>query len=105
MSHRVRALLEHHFALGRSLPVRARRAQDIVKVVTNRAEITKAGGGEGSQGPELARRNLTILPPDVIPGQLEVHSRLTGEKPLGVAVLARRGFLTALKCFIVRFVR
>ena len=26
---------------------------------------------EGSQGPELARRKLTILPPDVIPGELE----------------------------------
>jgi hypothetical protein len=44
MSHRVRGLLEHHFALERSFPVRARRAQDIVKVVANRAGITKAEG-------------------------------------------------------------
>src|SRR3954449_6433135 len=31
MSNRVRALLEHHFALEKAFPVKARRAQDIVK--------------------------------------------------------------------------
>ncbi len=33
------ALLEHHFAL-KAFPVKTRRAQDIVKAVANRAEIT-----------------------------------------------------------------
>jgi integrase/recombinase XerD len=41
MSSRVRALLEHHFALEKAFPVKTRRAQDIVKAVANRAEITK----------------------------------------------------------------
>ena len=36
--------LEHHFALERSFPVRAGRAQDIVNVVADRAGITKAEG-------------------------------------------------------------
>jgi integrase/recombinase XerD len=40
-SNRVRALLEHHFALEKAFPVKARRAQDIVKAVANRAGITK----------------------------------------------------------------
>jgi integrase/recombinase XerD len=40
MSNRVRALLEHHFALEKTFPVRTRRAQDIVKAVANRAGIT-----------------------------------------------------------------
>jgi integrase/recombinase XerD len=41
MSNRVRTLLEHHFALEKAFPVKARRAQDIVKAVANRAGITK----------------------------------------------------------------
>ena len=41
MSHRVRALMEHHFALEKAFPVKARRAQDIVKAVANRAGLTK----------------------------------------------------------------
>src|SRR5271157_49489 len=41
MSSRVRALLEHHFAREKAFPVKTRRAQDIVKAVANRAEITK----------------------------------------------------------------
>ena len=41
MSSRVRALLEHHFALEKALPVKTRRAQYIVKAVANRAGITK----------------------------------------------------------------
>ena len=41
MSNRVRALLEHHFALEKAFPVKTRRAQDIVKAVANRAGITK----------------------------------------------------------------
>ncbi|MGB2608044.1 MAG: tyrosine-type recombinase/integrase, partial [Isosphaeraceae bacterium] len=41
MSSRVRALLEHHFALEKAFPVKTRRAQDIVKAVANRAGITK----------------------------------------------------------------
>jgi integrase/recombinase XerD len=41
MSNRVRALLEHHVALEKAFPVKARRAQDIVKAVANRARITK----------------------------------------------------------------
>src|SRR5208282_332248 len=41
MSSRVRALLEHHFALGKAFPVKTRRAQDIVKAVANRAGITE----------------------------------------------------------------
>jgi integrase/recombinase XerD len=41
MSNRVRALLEHHFALERSFPVKTRRAQDVVKAVANRAGIIK----------------------------------------------------------------
>jgi integrase len=40
MSNRVRTLLEHHFALEKAFPVKARRAQDIVKAVANRAGIT-----------------------------------------------------------------
>jgi integrase/recombinase XerD len=41
MSSRVRALLEHHFALEKSFPVKKRRAQDIVKAVADRARIWK----------------------------------------------------------------
>ena len=41
MSSRVRALLEHHFALEKAFPVKTRRTQDIVKAVANRAGITK----------------------------------------------------------------
>ena len=41
MSHRVRALMEHHFALEKAFPVRVRRAQDIVKEVADRATITR----------------------------------------------------------------
>ena len=41
MSHRVRALLEHDFALEKNFPVKTRRAQDIVKAVANRAGLTK----------------------------------------------------------------
>jgi len=37
MSNRVRTLLEHHFALEKTFPVKARRAQDIVKAVAHRA--------------------------------------------------------------------
>src|SRR5271157_3264432 len=41
MSSRVRALLEHHFAMEKAFPVKTRRAQENVKAVANRAEITK----------------------------------------------------------------
>jgi len=41
MSLRVRALLEHHFALRKEFPVKKRRVQDLVKVIANRAGITK----------------------------------------------------------------
>ena len=41
MSNRVRALLEHHFALEKAFPVKKRRAQDIVKAVADRAGIRK----------------------------------------------------------------
>ncbi len=41
MSSRVRALLEHDFALEKAFPVKTRRARDIVKAVANRAGITK----------------------------------------------------------------
>jgi integrase/recombinase XerD len=41
LSHRVRVLLEHHFALEKTFPVKARRTQDIVKAVANRAKITQ----------------------------------------------------------------
>ena len=41
LSNRVRTLLEHHFALETSFPVKTRRAQDIVKAVADRARITK----------------------------------------------------------------
>jgi integrase/recombinase XerD len=41
MSTRVRAILEHHYALEKAFPVRKRRAQDIVKAVANRAGVTK----------------------------------------------------------------
>ena len=41
MSRRVQALLEHHFALEKSFPVKKRRAQDIVKAVADRAGIRK----------------------------------------------------------------
>ena len=41
MSRRVRALLEHHFALRKEFPVRKRRAQGLVKEVANRAGLTK----------------------------------------------------------------
>jgi integrase/recombinase XerD len=41
MSRRVRALLEHHFALHKEFPGRTRRAQGLVKEVANRAGLTK----------------------------------------------------------------
>ena len=41
MSRRVRALLEHHFALRKEFPVRKRRAQGLVKQVANRTGLTK----------------------------------------------------------------
>jgi integrase/recombinase XerD len=41
MSSRVRALLEHHFALEKAFPVKKRRAQDIVKAVADRAGIRR----------------------------------------------------------------
>ena len=41
MLNRVRALLEHHFALEKAFPVKTRRAQDIVKAVADRAGITR----------------------------------------------------------------
>jgi integrase/recombinase XerD len=41
MSHRVRALLEHHFAIEEKFPIGKRRAQDLVKQVANRAGIAK----------------------------------------------------------------
>src|SRR5262249_7017497 len=41
MSNRVRALLDHDFALEKSFPVKTRRALDIVKAVANRAAIIK----------------------------------------------------------------
>jgi integrase/recombinase XerD len=41
MSTRVRAILEHHFALEKTFPIKKRRAQDIVKAVANRAAITE----------------------------------------------------------------
>jgi integrase/recombinase XerD len=41
MSHRVRTLLEHHFALEKAFPVKVRRAQDIVRAVAYRAGITR----------------------------------------------------------------
>jgi integrase/recombinase XerD len=41
MSTRVRALLEHHFALNPAFPVKKRRAQDIVKEVANRAGVAE----------------------------------------------------------------
>ena len=41
MSSRVRALLEHYFALEKTSPVKKRRAQDIVKAVADRAGIRK----------------------------------------------------------------
>ena len=41
MSTRVRAILEHHYALEKAFPVRKRRAQDIVKEVANRAGVSK----------------------------------------------------------------
>jgi hypothetical protein len=41
MANRVRALLEHHFALEKSFPVKTRHAQDIVKAVANCAGITQ----------------------------------------------------------------
>ena len=41
MSRRVRALLEHHFALRKAFPIRKRRAQDLVKQVANRAGFTR----------------------------------------------------------------
>ena len=41
MSSRVRALLEHHFALEKAFPVKTRCAEDIVKAVANRTGNTK----------------------------------------------------------------
>ena len=41
LSNRVRALLEHYFALEKTFPVKIRRAQDIVRAVADRAGITR----------------------------------------------------------------
>lgn len=41
MSRRVRALLEHHYALHKEFPVRPQRTQGLVKQVANRAGLTK----------------------------------------------------------------
>lgn len=41
MSNRVRALLEHYYAINDEFPVGARQVQKIVKVIANRAKITK----------------------------------------------------------------
>ena len=41
MSTRVRAILEHHYALEKAFPVKKRRAQDIVRDMANRAGIAK----------------------------------------------------------------
>jgi integrase/recombinase XerD len=41
LSHRVRKLLEGHFALAKEFPIGKRRVQDLVKEVANRAGITK----------------------------------------------------------------
>jgi integrase/recombinase XerD len=41
LSKRVRALLEQHFSLEKTFPVKKRRAQDIVNEVASRAGITK----------------------------------------------------------------
>ena len=41
MSNRVRALLEHYYALNESFPVGARQVQKIVKEIANKAKITK----------------------------------------------------------------
>jgi integrase/recombinase XerD len=38
---RVRALLEHHVALRKEFPVGPRRAQGLVKVIANRAGVTR----------------------------------------------------------------
>src|SRR4051812_17953929 len=44
MSGRVRALLEHHFALEKSFPVKMRRAPDNVKALAGRAGVPKDVG-------------------------------------------------------------
>lgn len=41
MSNRVRALLEHYYAIHEEFPVGARQVQKIVKIIANRAKITK----------------------------------------------------------------
>ena len=41
MSNRVRALLEHYYAINEEFPVGARQVQKIVKGIANRAKITK----------------------------------------------------------------
>jgi integrase/recombinase XerD len=63
MSRRVRALLEHHFALRKEFPVRKRRAQGLVKEVANR---------EGLTGPRVAMEQGTglSLPNAVVPGRV-----------------------------------
>lgn len=40
-SRRVRALLEHYFALHKDFPGRTRRARGVIKQVANRAGLTK----------------------------------------------------------------
>ena len=61
MSPRVRTLLEHHFALEKALPVKVRRAQDIVRAVADRAGITR------DVSPHILRHNAEsrIMPTGV----------------------------------------
>ena len=53
MSRRVRALLEHHFALRKEFPVRPRRAQGLVKEVANRAGLTRKAGKAGGKAGQV----------------------------------------------------
>ncbi|KTD32257.1 Tyrosine recombinase XerD [Legionella nautarum] len=41
MSNRVRALLEHYYAINERFPVGERQVQKIVKEIANKAKITK----------------------------------------------------------------
>jgi len=50
MSNRVRALLEHYYALNETFPVGARQVQKIVKGIANKAKITTHVRGLGSNG-------------------------------------------------------